>query len=93
MERQLFAIAGVDALGKHTFFTHCPFLKDTIQTHPSKAVRIGTKDDINRIIQKYRTELSYGSSVDFIPYTVKSNITELEFYNETNELKGTYTIH
>lgn len=89
----LFAIAGVDAIGKHTFFKHCPIQDRFITTTPDQAVLIGNDEDASKLINRYQKELVTDWPVNYIRYNVKSNLTNLEFWDETDTLQGKVSIH
>lgn len=92
---QLFTIAGVDTIGKHTFIKGfgSPDGLHPVYGSPEDAIYIGTNDDIERFIQQCRTELASNEPVNYIPYLVKSDLTTFDLYDQTKQKVATFTKH
>lgn len=94
MDKQLFAIAGVDHFGKHTFIKRDWLSKDLVTTtSPIDSIYIGSNDDITTLIQECRTQFDTSELVNYIPYAVKSNVTHLDFIDQYGKLGGSYSVH
>lgn len=94
MTPHLFAIAGVDAHGKHTFIKRDPFSKGlTTAYNPADAVYVGRDQDIDKLINECERTFDVSQSINYIPYTVKSNITSIELFDSHNIKRGEYTVH
>jgi hypothetical protein len=93
--RQLFTIAGVDTIGKHTFIKGfgSPNGLQPVYGSPEDAIYIGTENDTGRFIQQCRTELASNGPVNYIPYLVKSDLTTFDLYDQSNQKVVTYTKH
>lgn len=92
---QLFTIAGVDSIGKHTFIKGfgSPNGLQPVYGSPEDAIYIGTENDIERVIMQCRSELSTVGPVNYIPYLVQSDLTTIDLYDQTNQKVVTYTKH
>ena len=95
MTTQLFTIAGVDTIGKHTFIKGfgSPNGLHPVYGSPEDAIYIGTETDMERFIMQCRKELPSDHPVNYIPYLVKSDLTTFDLYNQSNQKVVTYTKH
>lgn len=94
MEKQLFAVAAVDSHGKHTFIKRDWISNNLITSlNPTDSIYIGSQLDIDRFIDECKTTIAVNESVNYIPYTVQSNVTHLDFIDVHGNHGGTYTVH
>lgn len=95
MSKQLFTVGAVDHIGKHVFIkgfeSHHGL--QPVYGSPVDAVYIGTQDDIDRFIDRCRNELATDGHVEYIPYIVKSDFTNIELYDGNDHKVGTFTKH